>query len=119
MGGLALQEDGRKKQLLGCIVGGIAIFLPSILLVMFFFPIWQNIKKYVVFFRALEGINAVIVGVILATTLFLINQLNITALSTTTFFEIGIILSTFLLLNFTKIAAPIIVLISLLFGWVF
>jgi len=119
MGGLALQEDGRKKQLLGCIVAGTAIFLPSILLVMFFFPIWQNIKKYVVFFRALEGINAVIVGVMLATTLFLINQLNITTFSTTAFFEIGIILSTFLLLNFTKIAAPIIVLISLLFGWVF
>ncbi len=119
MGGLALQEDGRKKQLLGCIVAGTAIFLPSILLVMFFFPIWQNIKKYVVFFRALEGINAVIVGVMLATTLFLINQLNITTFSTTSFFEIGIILSTFLLLNFTKIAAPIIVLISLLFGWVF
>lgn len=119
MGGLALQEDGRKKQLLGCIVAGTAIFLPSILLVMFFFPIWQNIKKYVVFFRALEGINAVIVGVMLATTLFLINQLNITTFSTTAFFEIGIILSTFLLLNFTKTAAPIIVLISLLFGWVF
>ena len=119
MGGLALQEDGRKKQLLGCIVAGTAIFLPSILLVMFFFPIWQNIKKYVVFFRALEGINAVIVGVMLATTLFLINQLNITTFSTTSFFEIGIILSTFLLLNFTKTAAPIIVLISLLFGWVF
>jgi len=119
MGGLALQEDGRKKQLLGCIVGGVAIFLPSILLVMFFFPIWQNIKKHVVFFRALEGISAVIVGVMLATTLFLLNQLNVSVFNTTTFFEIGIILSTFLLLNFTKTPAPIIVLISLLVGWIF
>jgi len=119
MGGLALQDDGRKKQMLGCIIGGVAIFLPSVLLVMFFFPIWQNIKKHVFFLRALEGINAVIVGVMLATTFFLLNQLNATIFSSTTLFEIGVILSTFLLLNFTKIAAPIIVLISLLFGWVF
>ena len=44
-GGLALKDQGPYMQLLGCLVGSIAIFLPSALLVLFFFPIWSNLKK--------------------------------------------------------------------------
>ena len=37
-GGTALKEKGIEWQILGCIIGTIAIFLPSALLVLFFFP---------------------------------------------------------------------------------
>ncbi|MEP7251245.1 MAG: chromate transporter, partial [Ginsengibacter sp.] len=54
-GGMVLRNQGKKMQLLGCFIGCIGIFLPSALLVLFFYPIWHNLKKYVIIFRALEG----------------------------------------------------------------
>ncbi|RZJ79661.1 MAG: chromate transporter, partial [Chryseobacterium sp.] len=61
-GGIALKGGGKTLQVIGCIIGSVAIFLPSALLVLFFFPLWQYLKKFVVVYRALEGINAVVVG---------------------------------------------------------
>jgi chromate transporter len=37
-GGIALKHEGKMQQLLGCVIGTVAIFLPSLLLVLFFFP---------------------------------------------------------------------------------
>jgi chromate transporter len=61
-GGMALKDGGKKMQILGCLIGSVAIFLPSVLLVFFFFPVWLYLKKYTVFLRAKEGINAVVAG---------------------------------------------------------
>ena len=44
-GGIALKDKGYKMQVIGCIIGTVAIFLPSALLVLFFFPVWQYLKK--------------------------------------------------------------------------
>ena len=118
-GGMALQKEGTNKQLLGCIIGAIAIFLPSALLVLFFFPVWQYLKKYVVVFRALEGINAVVVGIMWAATLFLLKDVSIIPFTSLSLLNIGVITSTFLLLQLSKIPAPFIVLFCLLLGWVF
>ena len=41
-GGMAMRDWGPYMQIIGCIIGSIAIFLPSALLVLFFFPIWHN-----------------------------------------------------------------------------
>jgi len=119
MGGIALKKEGIKTQLLGCIIGSIAIFLPSALLVLFFFPVWQKLKKYVVVFRSLEGINAVVVGIMIAATLYLIKDVSIMSLSTVSFINIGIIAGTFFVLQFSKIPPPIIVLACLLTGLIF
>ncbi|HAN38041.1 MAG TPA: chromate transporter, partial [Chitinophagaceae bacterium] len=54
--------------------GTVAIFLPSALLVLFFFPVWHNIQKYAVVFRSLEGINAAVVGIMLGAVLYLGND---------------------------------------------
>ncbi|MEO5990585.1 MAG: chromate transporter, partial [Ferruginibacter sp.] len=62
IGGIIMEGEGPGMHMLGCLVGTIAIFLPSALLVLFFFPVWQHLKKYIVVYRALEGINAVVVG---------------------------------------------------------
>jgi chromate transporter len=73
-GGVAMKKEGVEMQLIGCIIGAVAIFLPSALLVLFFFPVWQYLKKYVVVYRALEGINAVVVGIMWAATLYLVER---------------------------------------------
>ncbi len=118
-GGVALKAGGRIQQTLGCLIGSVAIFLPSALLVLFFFPLWQYLKKYVVVFRALEGINAVVVGFMWAATLYLLKDVSITHLDTISLFNIGVITGTILILQFTKIPPPVVVLFCLLLGWVF
>ncbi len=119
VGGMALSQEGKMMQLIGCLIGMIAIFLPSALLLFFFFPVWQYLKKFVLVYRALEGINAVIVGVIWAAALYLLHGLNLFSLNNEIIINLFIILSTFLLLQYTKIQAPFIVLICLFFGFFF
>jgi chromate transporter len=106
-------------QLIGCVLGSIAIFLPSALLVLFFFPVWQYLKKFVVVFRALEGINAVVVGVMWAATLYLLGGIHLGVLNTETFISLSVIIISFLLLTYTRVPAPVIVLGCLFLGWIF
>lgn len=119
MGGIALKKDGPKVQLLGCIIGSVAIFLPSALLVLFFFPVWQNLKKFVVVYRSLEGINAAVVGIMIAATLYLLKDVSIISLNTVSFINIAVIAGTFVVLQYTKIPPPFIVLFCLLIGFIF
>jgi chromate transporter len=122
-GGMALKDMGTKPeertamQLLGCLIGTIAIFLPSALLVLFFFPIWNNLKKYAAIYRSIEGINAAVVGILIAATLFIMKDISIIEAKTISFINVGIILGTFLLLHYTKIPSPIIVILCLLVGY--
>jgi chromate transporter len=118
-GGVAMKKEGKEMQLLGCVIGAIAIFLPSALLVLFFFPVWQYLKKYVVVYRALEGINAVVVGIMWAATLYLLKDVSIISFNTISFLNIAVIAGTFLVLQLTKIPAPFIVLFCLALGWIF
>ncbi len=119
-GGLAMrQPDKPQHQLLGCIIGATAIFLPSALLVLFFYPVWHNLKKFVVVYRALEGINAVVVGLMWAATLYLLKDIPLTHFNTNVILDVAVIAGTFLLLQFTKLPPPFIVLFCLLIGWIF
>ncbi len=115
-GGMVLRNEGKKMQFLGCVIGCIGIFLPSALLVLFFYPVWHNLKKYVVIFRALEGINAVVVGIMWAAFLYLLKDISITELNTVSILNVAVILTIFCLLSFTKLRSPIIVFSCLLLG---
>jgi chromate transporter len=116
MGGIALKNEGPRTQLLGCIIGSVAIFLPSALLVLFFFPVWQNFKKFVVVFRSLEGINAAVVGIMIAATLYLLKDVSIMSYTTTSMINLAVIAGTFLVLQYTRIPPPFIVLFCLITG---
>lgn len=116
-GGMAMKDWGKMGQMLGCIIGAIAIFLPSCLLVLFFFPIWHNLKKYVAVYRALEGINAVVVGIMFAGTLYMLHDVSIMDMRTTGFMNLGVIVGTWALLNYTSLPSPVIALICLACGW--
>jgi len=116
-GGTSLKEMGKEMQLIGCVIGSIAIFLPSALLVLFFFPIWNNLKKYAVVYRSLEGINAAVVGIMIAATLYIMKDISLIDGKISSLVNIAVIIVTFLLLQFTKIPAPIIVVTCLLLGY--
>jgi chromate transporter len=118
MGGTAMKDKGTGWQILGCVIGSVAIFLPSALLVLFFFPIWYNLQRYVVVYRALEGINAVVVGIMVAGTIYMMRDISVIGFRTISILNLGVILGTWLLLYFTRLPSPVIVLICLLLGWV-
>lgn len=116
-GGMALKELGGRMQVLGCLIGMVGIFLPSALLVLFFFPIWNNLKKYAAVYRSLEGINAVVVGIMVASTVYIMKDISLTEMKTVSFVNMAVIAGTFLLLQFTRIASPFIVVACLLLGY--
>ena len=122
-GGMALKDMGKTPeergmmQLAGCLIGTIGIFLPSALLVLFFFPIWNNLKKYAAVYRSLEGINAVVVGIMIASTFYIMKDISLIEPKTVSVINVIVIAGTFLLLNFTRIASPLIVLGCLLLGY--
>ena len=118
-GGMALKDMGPEMQVLGIIIGMVGIFLPSALLVLFFFPIWNNLKKYAAVYRSLEGINAVVVGIMIASTFYIMKDISLIEPKTISVINVVVILGTFLLLNFTRIASPLIVLACLLLGFIF
>lgn len=111
VGGMVMSQYGPMWQLLGCIVATVAVFLPSTLLLFFLFPVYQNLKQHVIIYRALEGINAAIVGIIWASGIVLFQAMPFE------YMNIVVAVITFCLLYFTRIPSPLIVLGWLLLGW--
>jgi chromate transporter len=120
-GGILLNKEGSHEQLLGCVIGAIALFLPSLLLVLFFFPVWNNLKKYAVIYRSLEGINSSVVGIMIGSTLFLMKvvTIDITPSPTLSLLNFIVIIGTFVLLSFTKILPQLVPLLCLIVGLIF
>lgn len=119
-GGMVLRDLGPGMQLLGCVIGAIAIFLPSALLVLFFFPVWHNLKRFAVIYRSLEGINAAVVGIMAGATCYLIKDSFLSSLiqaEKVGIWDLVVVILTFLLLSSHKIPAPLIVLGCLVMGW--
>lgn len=116
-GGMALKDMGPGMQVVGILIGTVAIFLPSALLVLFFFPIWNNLKKYAAVYRSLEGINAAVVGIMIGSTFFILKDISLYEAKAISAMNLSIILGTFLLLCYTRAPAPIIVAGCLLLGY--
>ena len=117
---MALKEKTMPIQILGALMGSLGIFLPSFLIVLFFFPIWQNLKKYAIFYRSLEGIYAAVVGIMLGATLHLMGGVSIkmeyySSLTLITYI-IVFIASTYLIYT-QKIAAQWVVLSTIALGF--
>jgi chromate transporter len=118
-GGIALKDKGPGEQIIGCIIGAVGIFLPSALLILFFYPVWHNLKKYVVVYRSLEGINAVVVGLMSGSTIYLLKSIHLFDFNSTSLVDGCVVLGTFGLLHIKKLPAPFIVIGCILLGWVF
>ncbi len=111
VGALVMSNEGLNLQLLGAFIAAVGIFLPGILLIFFVYPIWDQLRAYTPIANAIEGINAVSAGLVITSAYLLfiplaINQSNMIVL-----------LSTFFVLLTTKIPSPIIVIVTLLAGF--
>lgn len=102
---------GLTGQVLGGIVGVLGINLPGLILVLFIVPFWEDLKKITHIKYSLGGINAVSVGFIIAAFILLIKPIGLDWMS------ICVLITTFLVLNFTRISPPIIVLAGILLGY--
>ena len=110
---MALKELGIGGQLIGAIIGTIAIFLPGALLIFFVYPIWNKIKNFTPIKNAIEGINAASAGLVIASAYLLfkpvvLNQPNM----------IVLLLTLFLLLT-TRVPSPVIVIICILASFIY
>jgi chromate transporter len=117
VGGVAMSQYGPIWQIIGCITATVAVFLPSTLLLFFLFPVYQNLKHHVIIFRALEGINAAIVGIIFASGMVLFRSIAFDRSLNFEWSYLVVAIITFCLLQFSRIPAPLIVLGWLLMGW--
>lgn len=111
-GGLAARGDGIGFQILGAAAGGIAIFLPGILLIYFIYPIWEVLRGIRGIKIALRGVTAVAGGLIAAAGVVLMEESGFDP------WNIAIMLATVLMLLTRKIPAPVIVLLVLAAGFV-
>lgn len=113
VGAMAMKNAGYTMwgQILGSIVATLGINLPGFILVLFFVPFWNDLKKISRIKNSLSGINAVAVGFLIAAFFFMLKALPLSFLS------FGLIIVTFLLLNFTRVRTPFIILGGVLLGW--
>lgn len=118
-GGLALKDMGPDMQILGGIIGMVAIFLPSALLVLFFFPIWNMLKKYSVIYRSLEGINASVLGIMIGSTFYILKDISLFDGSGLGMVNVAVVAGTALALIFTRIPAPVLVILCVALGYYF
>jgi chromate transporter len=117
VGGIVMSSYGPLWQAMGCFVATLAVFMPSTLLLFFLFPIYENLKHHVIIFRALEGINAAVVGLIWASGIVLFQSIAFDSKLSFEWSNLVVVAITFSLLYFSKVPAPLIVLGWLLLGW--
>jgi chromate transporter len=120
IGGMAMSNRGWGYQLLGCFLAATSIFLPSFLLVIFFYPLWENIQQYSRVQNIMSGVNSAVVGIMTASIIYLFKDtatpyVDKPLLDTVLFFSV--FFTTFFLLYYTRISAPLIALGCLLLGF--
>jgi chromate transporter len=120
IGGMAMSDRGWGYQMLGCFLAATGIFLPTFLLVIFFYPFWENIQQYGRVQNTMAGVNAAVVGIMTASIIYLFKDTVISfvdkpLLDTILFF--AVFCSTFFLLYYTRVSAPLIAFGCLLLGF--
>ena len=115
IGALAMRDFGLGGQILGGIIASIAIFLPGTLLIFFVIQFWDELKKYRPVRASLEGINAVSVGLVI-TAVMLMGETVFMQNTEMILWDILVVAITFILLQFTRIPAPLLVLAGLGLG---
>jgi chromate transporter len=113
IGALSMKNFGYgiSGQIWGGTVAVLGINLPGLILVLLIVPFWEDLKKITRIKYSLAGINAVSVGFIIAAFILLVKPIVLD------FMAIVVLVCTFLILNFTKISPPVIVLAGILLGY--
>lgn len=113
LGALSMKHGGYglSGQILGGFLGVLGINLPGLILVLFIVPFWNDLKKITRIKQSLSGINAVSVGFIIAAFILLVQPIGFD------WTAICIIIITFLILRYTKVSPPFIVLGGIILGY--
>ncbi len=111
-GGMAARGGSILTQVLGAAAGGIAIFLPGLLLIYFVYPIWESLKKIKGIKISLKGITAVAGGLISVSAIILMQK------SGFVIDNILVMLLTVVLLITKKVPAPLVVILALGLGFI-
>lgn len=110
VGALSMRNFGPAGFLIGGFIAAAGIFLPGTFLIFFVIRFWDQLKKYRPVRAALEGINAVSCGMLIAAAYLLFEPLD------ANLFNILAIVFTYLLLQFSRLASPVIIVIGILAG---
>lgn len=113
LGSLSMKNFGYGVygQIAGGIIAVLGINLPGLILVLFIVPFWDDLKKITRIKHSLAGINAVSVGFIVAAFMLLLKPIGLDILS------MAIMTITFLILNFTRVSPPLLVIAVMLLGY--
>jgi len=110
VGALSMREFGTSGFIIGGVIGAAGIFLPGIFLIFFVIRFWDQLKLYRPVRAALEGINAVSCGMLIAAAYLLFEPLEANGLN------ILFILGTYSLLQFSTISSPLIISAGIVLG---
>ncbi len=112
LGTLTLGNNGYhlSGQIAGALIAVIGINTPGLILILFFVPFWDDLKKITRIKNSLSGINAVSVGFMLSAFFLLL------PIAARSYQDLLIVIASFFILKFTPIKTPILVLTSLLIG---
>jgi len=115
VGGMSMGNKGYSigGQIVGAVVAVIGINLPGLILILFIVPFWNDLRKITRIKNSLSGINAVAVGFMATALILLTRPLGLN------FWAFGIVIGTFLLLKFTRIKTPFVIIIGVALGLLF
>jgi chromate transporter len=103
VGALSMREFGFTGILMGGLIASAGIFLPGIFMIFFVIRFWDQLKLYRPVRAALEGINAVSCGMLIAAAYLLFEPME------SSLINILFVLGTYSLLQFSKISSPMII----------
>ncbi|GAA3965031.1 chromate efflux transporter [Mucilaginibacter dorajii] len=112
LGGITLGNKGYGigGQIIGSLVAVIGVNTPGLILILFIVPFWEDLKKITRIKNSLSGINAVAVGFMATAFILLVRPFG------GNWIAYLLMICTFLLLKFTKIKAPLIIVIGVVIG---
>lgn len=117
-GGLASRSGGTLQQVCGAAVSALGIFLPGLLLIFFVYPLWADIRNVRAISVSIRGINAVAGGSLLSAAVII--SFTIAAESipdpASLAASLAAALVSAVVLGFSKIPPPLLVLAALLAG---
>ncbi len=115
LGGISMGNKGGSiiGQVAGSLVAVIGINTPGLILILFIVPFWNDLRKITRIKNSLSGINAVAVGFMATALIMLTKPFGLHWMAYL------IMAATFLLLYFTKIKTPVIIIIGIALGLIF
>ena len=110
IGSLSMRDAGVLGMITGGFMSAAGIFLPGTFLIFFVIRFWDNLKRYRIVRASLEGITAASSGMVIAAAIILFQPLELNIMNPL------LIITTFILLQFTKVKAPLIIIAGILLG---